>query len=449
MLAVEPSHFDAATAYAVVDLHRIGDYTPYVYRTHDYGKTWTRIVDGLATNQPSGSFARVVRNDPKKRGLLFAGTESGMYVSFDDGDHWQTLMQNLPTTSYRDLAIKDNDLVVATYGRGFWVIDDYSMLRQVDAGDRERAGASLQAGRRGPRPPQRRRRHAVPARGAARAQSARRRDDRLLARARPVGATITLDVLDSAGALVRHLSSAAERAGDRGRAAAASRTSGSRRRSRCRRARGTNRTQLGPALRFAARVLALVRDQRQPRADAAVARRAARAPRASTRSSSPPAGARYSQTVNVRNDPRSPATLAAIRAQHALQMKLVDGIKASYAGHTMATALQTALRGAVPAGAPPEPSDPAARALALAAQLDTVRSGRGRGPRSVAAAAEAARQPPNFRALNAALVAQLNAQDNGDMAPTAASLAAFAATCKELQTVVTAWERFAARSSPR
>src|SRR5260221_344343 len=112
-------------------MYRFGDYTPYFYRTHDFGKTWTRITDGLPVNEPSGSFARVIRNDPKRPGLLFAGTESGMYVSFDDGDHWQSLMQNLPTTSFRDLVIKGNDLVVATYGRGFYVLDDYSMLREL------------------------------------------------------------------------------------------------------------------------------------------------------------------------------------------------------------------------------------------------------------------------------------------------------------------------------
>ena len=84
-----------------------------------------------ATDQPSGSFARVIRADTKKAGLLFAGTESSMYVSFDDGDTWQSLMLNLPNTSYRDIAIHENDLVVGTYGRGFWMLDDYSPLRQI------------------------------------------------------------------------------------------------------------------------------------------------------------------------------------------------------------------------------------------------------------------------------------------------------------------------------
>src|SRR5262249_27241821 len=104
---------------------------PYLYRTHDFGKTWTKIVNGLATDQPSGSFMRVVRADTKKKGLLFAGSESSMYVSFDDGDNWQSLTLNLPNTSYRDIAIHDNDVVVGTYGRSFWVLDDISPLREL------------------------------------------------------------------------------------------------------------------------------------------------------------------------------------------------------------------------------------------------------------------------------------------------------------------------------
>ncbi len=131
ILTIDASHFDAGTAYATVGLFRVGDYMPYVYRTHDSGKTWTKITEGLPTNQPSGSFARVVRNDTKRAGLLFLGTDAGMYVSFDDGNHWQPLSLNLPTTSFRDIAFKDNTIVVATYGRGFWAIDDYSMLRQL------------------------------------------------------------------------------------------------------------------------------------------------------------------------------------------------------------------------------------------------------------------------------------------------------------------------------
>ncbi len=131
ILAIGASPLDAATAYVAADLHVAGDYKPYFFRTHDYGKTWTAIVTGLPTGQPSGSFARVIRADTKKAGLLFAGTESGMYVSFDDGDNWQSLQLKLPNTSYRDIVIHGNDLVVGTYGRGIWVLDDFSPLRQI------------------------------------------------------------------------------------------------------------------------------------------------------------------------------------------------------------------------------------------------------------------------------------------------------------------------------
>ncbi|HEX3867557.1 MAG TPA: hypothetical protein VHV78_12430, partial [Gemmatimonadaceae bacterium] len=130
---IDASHTDSAEAYAAVDYHTTGDYTPYFYRTRDFGKTWTKIVTGMRTDQPSGSFARVIRADTKRAGLLFAGTESSMYVSFDDGDDWESLMLNLPNTSYRDIAIKDNDLVVGTYGRSIWILDDYSPLRQMTA----------------------------------------------------------------------------------------------------------------------------------------------------------------------------------------------------------------------------------------------------------------------------------------------------------------------------
>ncbi len=126
---IEASHFDAATAYAAVDRHRLDDYRPYIYRTHDYGKTWTAVVDGLA--EPA--FVNAVREDPVRRLLLFAGTEKGVMVSFDDGDHWQSLQLNLPVVSVRDLVIHDGDLAIATHGRAFWILDDISPLRQAQA----------------------------------------------------------------------------------------------------------------------------------------------------------------------------------------------------------------------------------------------------------------------------------------------------------------------------
>jgi photosystem II stability/assembly factor-like uncharacterized protein len=126
---IEPSHFDKSTAFASVDRHRLEDRKPYIYRTTDGGKTWQLIVDGI----PNGDFVNVVRQDPVDRNLLYAGTEGGMFVSFDGGEHWHSLQQNLPHTSVRDIAVKHADLVIATHGRGFWIMDDVSALRQLAA----------------------------------------------------------------------------------------------------------------------------------------------------------------------------------------------------------------------------------------------------------------------------------------------------------------------------
>ncbi|HLV85920.1 MAG TPA: hypothetical protein VKV39_03015 [Candidatus Sulfotelmatobacter sp.] len=126
---IEASHFDPAEAFAAVDRHRLDDQSPHVYRTRDFGQTWQSISDGIH----APSFVYAVREDPKQKGLLFAATEFGVYVSFDDGDHWQSLQLNLPVTSVRDLAIHGDDLVVATHGRSFWILDDISPLRQASA----------------------------------------------------------------------------------------------------------------------------------------------------------------------------------------------------------------------------------------------------------------------------------------------------------------------------
>lgn len=124
---IEASRFDAATAYVAVDAHKLDDFRPYAFRTHDGGRTWTRVTNGLAA--PSHVYA--VREDPQRRGLLYAGTEAGVYVSFDDGDRWQSLQLNLPTTSVRDLALHGDDLIVATHGRSFWILDGIGVLRQA------------------------------------------------------------------------------------------------------------------------------------------------------------------------------------------------------------------------------------------------------------------------------------------------------------------------------
>ena len=215
---VEASHFDFNTAWASVDRHQLGDFEPYVWRTRDLGRTWEKVSDGL----PAGVYVHTVKEDPTRRGLLFAGTERGAFVSFDDGDHWQPLQLNLPPTSVRDFAVYGNDLIVATHGRGFWVVDDVSPLRQVspsvlaaDAHLFQPADAVnvIQGGDDGtplqkdepqaPNPPQ----------GTA--------VDYWLRAAPAAGTAVTLEILDAGGATLRTWSSAAPSGADSSAAGAA------------------------------------------------------------------------------------------------------------------------------------------------------------------------------------------------------------------------------------
>jgi photosystem II stability/assembly factor-like uncharacterized protein len=126
---IEASPHDAATAYVAIDRHKLDDFNPLIYKTHDFGKTWTQIANGI----PPGAYVRSVREDPKRKGLLYAGTEGGVYFSLDDGAHWQSLQLNLPNSPVHDLAVKDDDLIAATHGRAFWILDDVTPLRQVNA----------------------------------------------------------------------------------------------------------------------------------------------------------------------------------------------------------------------------------------------------------------------------------------------------------------------------
>ena len=136
---IDASHFDASSAYAAINTLRLDDLRPHIYRTHDGGDTWTPIVAGI----PDGATINVVREDPKRRGLLYAGSEREVYVSLDDGDHWQSLRLNAPVTSIRDLFLKDNDLIAGTHGRGFWILDDISRLRQINPAKIASAPATL------------------------------------------------------------------------------------------------------------------------------------------------------------------------------------------------------------------------------------------------------------------------------------------------------------------
>ena len=200
---LEASHFDDKSAYASVSRFRVDDLTPYIYRTHDGGKTWQLITTGLPNDAPIDT----VREDPVRKGLLFAGSETSVWVSFDDGDHWQSLQLNLPHTSMRDLWIHESDLIVATHGRSFWILDDITPLRQFD----ETAAASS-AWLSRPAPAYRVRRDTNsdtpippdeplgdnPPDGAV--------IDYYLAK--PASAAVTLEILDAAGKSVRRYSSA-------------------------------------------------------------------------------------------------------------------------------------------------------------------------------------------------------------------------------------------------
>jgi photosystem II stability/assembly factor-like uncharacterized protein len=199
---IEPSHYAPGTAYVAANRYQMQDEAPYIYKTTDYGKTWTKLVTGI----PATEFARSVREDPVRRGLLFASTERGVYVSFSDGAQWQSLRRNLPIVPVHDLVIKDGDLIAATHGRSFWILDDISPLEQLAdstlaaSGDlyRPRSPYRLdwgQSGGFGDNPA-----HPVgknPPSGAV-----------IYYSLKTANQTITLDVLDSAGAVIRSFSSA-------------------------------------------------------------------------------------------------------------------------------------------------------------------------------------------------------------------------------------------------
>lgn len=127
--SIEPSNFDEGTCYVAATRYKLGDFQPYLYKTTDYGQTWTKITNGINNEH----FTRALREDPKRKGLLYAGTETGMYVSFNDGQKWEQFQLNLPIVPITDMTIKDNNLIVATQGRSIWILDDLTVLHQLDA----------------------------------------------------------------------------------------------------------------------------------------------------------------------------------------------------------------------------------------------------------------------------------------------------------------------------
>ncbi len=126
VVCIEPSVFSRGAAYLVADAHRLDDVQPYIWKTNDYGKTWKRITETLAAE----TYAHVVREDPRRKGLLYLGTERGVMFSLNDGEMWQPLQLNMPTVAVHDLVVKDRDLVVGTLGRSIWILDDLTALRE-------------------------------------------------------------------------------------------------------------------------------------------------------------------------------------------------------------------------------------------------------------------------------------------------------------------------------
>jgi photosystem II stability/assembly factor-like uncharacterized protein len=433
---IEASHHDPAEAYVAIDYHSIADYTPWLFRTRDYGKSWTKIVSGLPVGQPAGSFARVIRADSKRAGLLFAGTESSMYISFDDGDAWQSLALNLPTTSYRDIVVKDNDLVVGTYGRGVWVLDDITPLRQQTPGiaaepvhlfaPGEAIRIRRNTGWNTPLPPEVP--HALnPPDGAIVYYS--------LA-AKPAG-DITLDLLDAAGKVVRHLSSApitaveeAARPPHPGFWLEAPKPLPS--------AIGLNRINWDiryddpPAFAHTFEI----------NANPGLTPASPEGPLA------PPGiytlkltvnGKSYTQPLTVKNDPRSPATLADLHMQHALAMKVYDGLKTAWDGYQQVNLMRTAVTGFTGAGNLPEVSTAATAFLAKLNEVGGTAGGRGRFGGGGFGGRGGPATPPNFVGVNGALAGELSALEPGDMAPNQPMLAAYARRCGDLRAVMANW----------
>ncbi|MDE3215271.1 MAG: exo-alpha-sialidase [Gemmatimonadota bacterium] len=440
--AIDASHSNPAEAYVAVDGHTVGDYAPYFYRTRDYGKTWTEIVNGLPTDQASGSFARVIRNDTEKPGLLFAGTESGMYVSFDDGDQWQSLQLNLPTTSYRDAVIKGNDLVVGTYGRGIWILDDISPLRQMTAAIADEPAHLFKPGnairvRRNvnqdtPFPPE------VP-------HSLNAPNGVLVyysLGAEPRG-EITLDVLDAAGHVVHHYSSApitpvpeAAHPPEPNFWLAVPQPL----------ATGVGAHRMNWDLRYDAppAFAHSFEINANPELTPASPRGPLALPGTYTFRLTVD-GRTYTQTASIANDPRSPASLADLRAQHALAMQAYDGARTAWDGYEQGAAL----RGAVAKATAGAPEAVANAAKTLLAQIDSAAGAENGGGRGFGFRRGGFGAPPaNFRAANGSMIGVLGTLDPGDFAPNPPMRAQYVSACTQLRGAAAHWQQVIAKDLP-
>ena len=433
--SVEPSHTNPGEAYVTADARGDADYKPYVYRTRDYGKTWTLITNGLATGESNGSYARILREDPKRPGLLFLGTESAMYVSFDDGDSWQSLMLNLPTTSFRDIAIKGNDLIVGTYGRGIFVLDDYAVLRQMNASVpnedvhlfkpdgavrlRRNVGADT------PFPPE------VP-------HALNPPDGAIIyywLGSRPSG-KVTLEVLDSAGAPVRHYSSdpivpvrEAARPPHPNFWVAVEQPLPTE--AGMHRVTWDLRHDAPPAFTHSFEINANP-GQTPASPEGALVPPGVYTVRLTVN------GKAHAERVVVTSDPRSPATVAALKAEDALIRKLNASERLAWDAFQQVDTMRAQLRAVM---ASDSTSEVATTVRVFIAKLDALGGrapvpGGGFGGGFGGGGANAR---PTFVQLVNAFLRQLGTFDSGDIAPTGAMLAAYKASCNDLGKSVAAW----------
>ena len=428
---LEASPFDPGTAYATLDGHYRGDFAPYIYRTRDYGKTWTRIVAGLPATQSPAAAVNVLRADPKQRGLLFAGTGNALYLSFDDGDHWQSLMRNLPTTVFTDIAIHDNDLIVSTYGRGIWVLDDFSVLRQLSTAatepvylfqpsDAMRVRRNVMYNTPFPRE--------VP-------QAPNPPDGAILyySLATKPAADIAIEVLDANGNAIRHISSVTPTpvrelarppmesfwlASPRGLTTNV----------------GLNRAtwdlRYDPPPTFAHGFEFNGNPGTTPMApEGPLTLPGVYTVRLTVD------GKHYTQTMTLRADPRSHVPAAALAAQHGLLMRLYSGIEATWADFRPVAELRDAV---AKLAAGDTASELGKATQMLRAKLDSIAGD------SSAEAREVWQPQPtawSLTDLNGEFALDLNLQDNADYAPTQPTLALVRSNCDELRKLVDRWDK--------
>ncbi len=430
--AIDASHLDLGTAYVAIDYHRAGDLKPYFYRTRDFGKTWTKIVTGLPTDLASGSYARVIRADTKRRGLIYAGTESFVYFSIDDGDHWQSLSTNLPNTSYRDMVVKGNDLVVGTYGRGFWVLDDLSPLRELSAmvasepvvlftpGDVVRVRRNVNGDT--PFPPEVT--HALnPPAGALLYYS--------LA-TKPLG-PIKIEISDSRGRVVRTMTSNPI---------------------------STVKAALPPIPDFwieqpmplptelgLNRVNWNLRMEDPP----AFSRNYEINANPGLTPASPEGplvapgvytvkltvdGKSWSRSFTVSNDPRSPASPTELTSQSEMQMRLFDSIQSAWEGYRQVTLLRSTVASAQKG----QLSEAVSTALVdFDDKLNRV-GGSGGGGRRFGGGQGGANVAPTFAGTHGSLLRLMNELDSGDLAPNATMVEIFSNALAQLEQVKKAWQ---------